>query len=60
MPRLKHKKLMKIHKKEINKTLHYGKLLNQDNLHGNLNGEKEDQDGILSALPWQLKYWARN
>jgi len=51
---------MKIHKKEINKTLHYGKLLNQDNLHGNLNGEKEDQDGILSALPWQLKYWARN
>ena len=50
---------MRKNKKEINKILCYGKLLNQENLLGNLNGEKEGLDGTLNAQQWLHKYWGQ-
>jgi hypothetical protein len=51
---------MKREKREINKILHYGKLRSQESQHGNQNGEKEDQAGILNVQQWQQQYWGRN
>ena len=57
--KLKHKtnKPIKREKREINKILLYGRLLNQMNQNGHLLGEKEDQDGILNVLLWLSLFW---
>lgn len=40
-------------------TLHFGKQLNQESLSGPRLGEMDGPDGILSALRWSGKRWAR-
>ena len=47
-------------RKEIRKTLHYGKQQSQDNQLGNLNGVREGQAGTLNVQPWQELYLAKS
>ena len=53
--RLKNNKKMRKNKKETNKILSYGKLQSQESLHGSLNGEKGDLDGISNVQQWLHK-----
>ena len=51
---------MKKEKKEIKRISLCGKLPNQDNQHGILNGEKEDQAGISNVPLWLHKSSAKS
>jgi hypothetical protein len=60
MQKHRQSKLIRNHKNEINKILHYGRLLNLVNRRGNQNGVKEGQDGILNVRQWPHKYLGRS